>query len=157
MRILWADDQQDVARTMAALAPPDSEVQHVADGNEALRRLRGGCFDLVVIDLAMPPGEWGGLWLLEQLTERGIDVPAIVLSGEGSQKETIAAMRLGADYVRKDDAGSELRERIVDRLQSATVDRQRLRENLLPCPIAVPYRRIRALIDSATRYITVAH
>ena len=67
------------------------------------------------LDLKMPPDVWGGLWLLQQLKDRRIKVPTIILSGEGTQAETIKGMRLGADdYVMKDQARVELIQRIQD-------------------------------------------
>ena len=67
----------------------------------------------------MPPGQWGGLWLLEQLKSRDIRTPVIIVSGEGTQAETIQALRLGAeDYVTKEQLSDELAERILIALQA---------------------------------------
>ena len=61
----------------------------------------------------MPPGKWGGLWLLEEIKKFHYRVPVIVISGEGTQTETIKALRLGAsDYVTKDKVEEELLDRI---------------------------------------------
>lgn len=110
MKILWADDQLEVASTFAGLLEDHSHtVVFAGDGESALRLVRESRFDAVLADLRMPPGEWGGLWLLEQL--KGVpDAPAVVIvSGEGSQPETIKALRLGAvDYITKDSLRAEL-------------------------------------------------
>ena len=51
----------------------------------------------------------GGLLLLERIRNARIHVPVIILSGEGTQTETIKAMRLGAkDYVVKENIKEEL-------------------------------------------------
>lgn len=112
IRVLWADDQLDVAATLSRLMPSEAEITYVPDGNAAMDAIIRDSYDLVILDLAMPPGDWGGLWVLEQLASRGIEIPIMVLSSEGSQTETIKAMRLGADYVRKEDAAIELAERV---------------------------------------------
>ncbi len=114
MRVLWADDQVGVAQSCGTLLDPTRhEVVFVSDGEDALRRLRKEAFDVVIADLMMPPGEWGGLWLLERLREFEVRIPVVVVSGEGSQVETIKAIRLGArDYVIKDHVEMELVERI---------------------------------------------
>jgi CheY-like chemotaxis protein len=114
MHLLWADDQVSAARSLGAVLPSAKcDVVYVADGESALSRLRNEAFDAVILDLLMPPGEWGGLWLLEQLRNLDIRVPVVVVSGEGSQTETIRAMRLGArDYVMKDRVETELLDRI---------------------------------------------
>ena len=115
MKVLWADDQGDVVATLStALFHTADEVEFVRDGDGALARLASERYDVVLLDLAMPPGLWGGLWLLEQLRSLPAAPPVIVVSGEGSQSETIRALRLGAsDYVLKERLHEELLERIV--------------------------------------------
>jgi CheY-like chemotaxis protein len=114
MRILWADDQITAARSLSGVLPGMShEIVYVEDGEKALEQLRQEAFDVVVLDLLMPPGEWGGLWFLEQLQKLNLRPPVLVVSGEGSQTETIRAIRLGArDYVIKDRVEFELAERL---------------------------------------------
>jgi DNA-binding response OmpR family regulator len=118
MAILWADDQAAVSGTLASLLSQlDADVCHVSDGCAALRKLRERSFDLLIADLQMPPDVWGGLWLLDQIKSSGLDIPTIVLSGQGTQAETIRAMRSGAhDYVTKERAESELLPRIKELL-----------------------------------------
>ena len=110
MKILWADDQIEVASTFAGLLEACShKVVFAPDAEAALLLLQDRQFDVVLADLRMPPGEWGGLWLLEQI--KGVpDAPAVVIvSGEGAQPETIKALRLGAvDYITKDRLHDEL-------------------------------------------------
>lgn len=110
MKILWVDDQVDVAKAFARnSADPAAQFEFAPDGEAGLEMLKGGNFDLVLVDLAMPPGRWGGLWLLERLPLLSVAPPAIVISGEGSQLETIQAIRLGAiDYVMKERVVEEL-------------------------------------------------
>lgn len=122
LRILWIDDQQDVAQTIAgaALLRPFS-FSFSGSAEEGLEAVRTGSFDLVLADLSMPPGRWGGLWFLEQLKASGNShPPVIVVSGEGGQLETIKALRLGAcDYVIKEHAAEELASRIQSSLAFA--------------------------------------
>ena len=114
MRICWVDDHLDQARVLAEpLRERGARIDFVAGGADALSALRAERYDAVVTDLRMTPGMWGGLWLLRQMKEAGLTTPCLVLSGEGSQQETIQALRLGAtDYVKKADAAAELLERL---------------------------------------------
>lgn len=115
MRILWADDQQDVVKTLAVeVLNAEWLVDFVADATLALDALKGGGYDLVLLDLNMPPNRWGGLWLLQQLKVLGLEIPPVlVVSAEGTQLETIEALRLGAaDYVMKERVHVELANRI---------------------------------------------
>jgi DNA-binding response OmpR family regulator len=123
LRILWIDDQEDVARTIAGaplLHPFEFSFSRSAE--EGLQAIRDGAYDLVLADLSMPPGRWGGIWLLEQLKAGAVShPPVIVVSGEGGQLETIKALRLGAsDYVIKEHAAEELVSRIQNSLAAAS-------------------------------------
>lgn len=110
MKILWADDQLEVAKTFSGLLVDRGDtVVFAGDGEEALQLLYDGQFDVVLADLRMPPGAWGGLWFLEQLKELPDPPPVVIVSGEGAQTETIKALRLGAvDYITKDCLQDEL-------------------------------------------------
>jgi CheY-like chemotaxis protein len=125
-RFLWADDQLDVARTLSQVVE-DQSIEFVQSGEDALEALRARFFDLVLLDLRMPPGEWGGLWLLEEMTRQDLFAPVVVISGEGTQTETIKALRLGAvDYVTKEKAEQELK----DRIQQAILRSSAVLENI---------------------------
>ena len=120
LKILWAEDQPHVLRALTGLIDTAlGVVTPCGTGSEALDLLQSETFDLVITDLRMPPGDWGGLWLLQNIIDLKLNVPVIALSGEGSQDETISALRLGAvDYVRKENAPKELRERICKLFES---------------------------------------
>lgn len=116
LKILWADDQPSVQATLAELLRElAGEIVHAKDGESALKELKKCKFDLLITDLKMPPDTWGGLWLLREIKAIGLEIPSIVLSGEGTQNETIKALREGAsDYVTKDNSEQELRERVIE-------------------------------------------
>lgn len=114
IKILWADDQVDVITTFShTLAPLEAEIEYVADGEKALEAIKKRSYDIALIDLAMPPGQWGGLWLLNEINQININLPIVIVSGEGTQQETIQAIRLGAyDYVTKEKLDEELLDRV---------------------------------------------
>lgn len=119
MRFLWVDDQPEVATTLASgILLKDWTAEFAADGEDALRMIQSTSYDLVLLDLSMPPGDWGGLWMLEQLKKTaGSKPPVIVVSGEGAQAETIQALRLGAaNYVTKEKVHTELQQQIIETL-----------------------------------------
>lgn len=125
LRILWADDQTNVQRALSlSIQGFEPSISYVRSGDEALRLLTAeSVFDLVILDLKMPPGTWGGLWLLEEMRRLEVLVPAIVVSGEGTQTETIKALRLGAvDYVTKDRVQDELSQRIVEVIEKSSTE-----------------------------------
>lgn len=110
MKILWVDDQIDAAQTFANILSSNGiDVDFSTDGEDALKKIQQHSYSLILTDLAMPPGRWGGLWLLDRLKQIDSPPPVIVVSGEGSQQETIQAIRLGAaDYVIKENLSIEL-------------------------------------------------
>ena len=70
INILWADDQQEViASIVRILGLNDVDFEFTNDGEDALLKMQKKAYDLVLIDLAMPPGRWGGLWLLQKINE----------------------------------------------------------------------------------------
>ena len=142
-RILWVDDQQNAASTFSSvLSPLNARVTWASDGTEALVLLQRQFFDLVISDLRMPPGEWGGLWLLERMRNARIHVPVVILSGEGTQTETIKALRLGAeDYVMKENVKEELLPTVNRLLERRTVEVETRVATTFPTPIALPFRR----------------
>jgi DNA-binding response OmpR family regulator len=126
-RVLIVDDQVDVARTMASVLPSDFDCHFCENGQVALEYLmnREEAVDLVVTDLQMPPGEWGGLWFIDEVRKAGNRMPILVLSGQGGQRQTIEAQRLGADdFVLKEDVATELADQ-ARRLLRSDVNIQR--------------------------------
>lgn len=124
MKILWADDQLDVVRTLAAeVFGVGWEVDFVGNATMALDAMKGTGYDVVLLDLSMPPEKWGGLWLLEKIKSTGLPAPPVlVVSAEGTQFETIEALRLGAtDYVLKERIQLEL----VNRIRASVASRDR--------------------------------
>jgi CheY-like chemotaxis protein len=142
-RILWADDQQDVIKTLSSLLSPLApKIVSVESGTEALNRLKANYFDILILDLMMPPNKWGGLWLLDEMQKARIRIPVIVLSGEGTQDETIRALRLGAkDYVTKDKVQDEFLQRVCAVLEESTREIENYVTTSFPTPLALPYKR----------------
>lgn len=108
--LLWVEDQKEfVDSLLPVLQPICGRIRHVTTIDEACMTFDSAPFDLVLLDLQLHPGTWGGLKFLQQLGPRTSAVPIIVLSGAGTLPECIEAMRLGArDYVPKEKARTDL-------------------------------------------------
>ncbi len=102
--ILIADDEKNIRATLArSLRLEGYATLEAADGAEALERLETGAVDLLLLDLQMPVLD--GLGLLEQLAERRIGVPTVVLTAHGTIDRAVRAVRLGAfDFIEKPPA-----------------------------------------------------
>ena len=109
-RILWAEDQEDFLKgQLPLLMAQRATVVVESNAHDALSRLRTETFDLVLVDLQMPPGPWGGLVLISESGPLKNEIPFIVVSGAGTLTECIEAMRMGAaDYVTKESCQTEL-------------------------------------------------
>ncbi len=81
------------------------------DGESGLRRALDDRPDLVVLDLTLPDRD--GFSVLEELRAAGRDMPVIILSARGEERDKIKGLGIGADdYVTKPFALAELVARI---------------------------------------------
>ena len=105
-RILIADDDAQQRRYLSAvLAGSGHEVATVEGGREALDRVGGERFDLLLLDLGMPDVD--GLEVLRRLRQSGTGLPVLVLTADGSLSRAVEAMRAGASDFLVKPAGPE--------------------------------------------------
>lgn len=101
-RILLIDDSAAMRAYMRAAlegAPelgPAVEVAETASGFEALRRMHGGAYDAVIIDIHLP--DIDGLELIRFIRQsrHHRDVALVIVSSMSSSRERERAFRLGA-------------------------------------------------------------
>lgn len=100
-RILFAEDDSD-ARTVVSdqLVAAGFQVEAVADGADAIERLRADAFDLLLLDIKMP--RKNGLDVLRWLKHQEIAPRVVMLTGIDDLATALEAVKLGAnDYVTK--------------------------------------------------------
>jgi DNA-binding response OmpR family regulator len=105
--VMVVDDDVGVREVLASYlgAGPHQTIQ-AGDGEEALRLLRTGTADLIVLDLMLPGID--GLELIRRVRSMG-NTPIIMLSARGSHGDRVAGLELGADdYVSKPFSPREL-------------------------------------------------
>src|SRR5208283_1663341 len=84
------------------------EVLGVASAEEALAKFSNFQPDTVIADVELPG--MNGLDLLKQLGDELLDVPAIIITGKGSEERAVAAIESGAFwYIEKPLKGPVLR------------------------------------------------
>jgi DNA-binding NtrC family response regulator len=98
--VLLVEDHPDARRSTAEwLHAEGHDVYAVASGHEALRALDSDV-DAIVLDYGLP--DIDGFEVLRRVQARRDDVPAIMLTGQGSVTHAVEAMKLGAfHYVTK--------------------------------------------------------
>jgi two-component system nitrogen regulation response regulator NtrX len=132
-RILVIDDDPGILRGVGGMLRDEGfEVVEARDVAEGDRRLSSASAapDLVLLDLRMP-GE-SGLAYLERLP-RPLPAPVVVLSGEASPTDAVAALRLGAaDFVEKPPSPERLLTSIRNALKHARLaeEHDELRQSL---------------------------
>ena len=113
-KVLLVDDEEDFLSTLAErLEARGLKVNTVTSGEQAVAKAENEGFDLIVLDLAMPGMD--GLETLKRIKAKQPDAEIIILSGQGSIKTSIEAMKLGAeDFMEKPVSISELLDKISE-------------------------------------------
>ncbi len=134
------DDKAFRFATVALLNDEGYAVTAAATGEEARRLIDGQSFDLIISDLVMEG--MNGIDLLQHITATHPDALIMMVTGFGSVKTAVEAMRLGAyDYLTKPCNNDEL----VIKVRRALEERQKTREIL----------RLRTLVESTADFTSI--
>ncbi len=102
-RLLYAEDNfQDADLTLTHFAEyaPEFDIEIVGSGQGCMERLKEDTFDLLLLDYRLP--DMDGLEVLKWLTQCGLSVPVVLVTGSGNEELVSKALRLGAvNYVTK--------------------------------------------------------
>ncbi len=102
-RLLYAEDNfqdADLMRTHFAQFAPEVDIEIVGSGQLCLDRLGEASFDLLLLDYRLP--DMDGLEVLKWLSQTGMPVPVVLVTGSGDEELVSKALRLGAvNYVAK--------------------------------------------------------
>jgi len=99
--ILVADDEASIRTVLRDLLEEEGfQVSEAATGQQVMKALADGGYDLIMTDIRMP--EMDGLAVLKELHTKKTDVPVIVMTAHNSANIAIQATQLGAyDYITK--------------------------------------------------------
>jgi len=140
LKVLYADDEDDVREVFAAVFGPDFDVKTVPSGKDALAALDAETFDILVSDMRMEPMK--GSELLGRAFEAHPDVQRILLTGYSDHDDLAEAVNRGHvfAYVQKPWDGEQLKltiqkagalrrlelenRRLVEELRAANVELQ---------------------------------
>jgi DNA-binding NtrC family response regulator len=100
-RILLVDDETEFTDSMSRLLQNRGyQVTAVNSGQEALKRLGQGRFDVMVLDLKMPGMD--GMTTLKEAKKLGSFTETLILTGHATVDTALEAIKLGAyDYLTK--------------------------------------------------------
>jgi len=132
--ILLVDDQPEVlAHLEKVLVSRKYRVLTASSAEGAMRRLADGGdgISLVILDLDLGEGSDQGLSVLEAMKREYPELPVVILTGKGTTRNAVRAMKLGAaDFLEKDLYVTEHLEVRVDRVKqflSLVAENRRLR------------------------------
>ncbi|MGH7857901.1 MAG: sigma-54-dependent transcriptional regulator, partial [Candidatus Binatia bacterium] len=134
-RILIAEDEESIRFVLTrALESDGYRVECFAEGSPALESLRGGGFDLAIVDIRLP--DVSGLDILSEIRGRqAIDVPFLMMTAESTMANAIEAMKRGAfDYVTKPFDIDEIKVLVARALEVSRLTRmvENLKEEVRP-------------------------
>lgn len=112
MRVLVAEDETDLARTLGKALIEDGYAVDVArTGHDVLAKAGTVPYDTIVLDIMMPGID--GLSVLSTLRKNGDRVPVLVLTARDGLDDKVRGLDLGADdYLTKPFALSEVLARV---------------------------------------------
>jgi DNA-binding response OmpR family regulator len=101
-KILLVDDEEDLREALSEqlVMTEDFDVFEAGNGHEAIEKVKGQIYDLVILDVGLPDTD--GRELCKKLRKQGVKCPVIMLTGHDSDADTILGLDAGAnDYVTK--------------------------------------------------------
>jgi DNA-binding NarL/FixJ family response regulator len=110
LNILIVDDHAVVRAGLKQILAETADMKaagEAAAGSEALAMVRGGSFDLVLLDIALP--DMNGLEVLKEMLRENMKLPIMMLSMYPEEQYAIRALKAGArGYLTKESAPAEL-------------------------------------------------
>ena len=113
-KILIVDDEPDLAELVSYnLRKEGFEVSSASDGEEALKKIRKGNFNLVILDLMLPGIQGMELCRILRNDSKTKHLPIIMLTAKGEDVDKILGLEMGADdYIAKPFSPRELVARV---------------------------------------------
>lgn len=121
IRVLIVDDDSTLLNTIELFLEGTGEIKTTlaCGGGEALDWMECEHFDVCVSDLEMPG--MNGISLLEEIRCRGMDLPCVLITGNGDENVVERAHLAGADWiVRKNGEGCSFFQALIAVILTAT-------------------------------------
>jgi DNA-binding response OmpR family regulator len=112
VRLLIVEDERKLARLLQGLLQDENHAVDLAfDGEEGMEFIRGGDYDLIILDVMLP--RMDGLEVTRQIRAKRIQTPILMLTARTSIEDRVSGLDAGADdYLIKPFAFAELLARI---------------------------------------------
>lgn len=142
-KLLLVDDDGNIAKALALALRSDYAIDIVANGSQALFKASSEHYGAIILDLNLP--DMSGTLVCQQLRDRGINAPILILTAEHQVLTKINLLDAGAnDYLTKPFSLGELKARL----------RVLLRERSASKPLARQLEAGGLLLDRRTHTVT---
>jgi OmpR-family two-component system manganese-sensing response regulator len=117
-KVLLVEDDLGSAEAFTYALRNSYDITCVHTAKDALDKTQTNQFDIIVLDLNLP--DWSGIFVCQQLKDRGLRTPILILSGDDSIHTKIKLLDAGAaDYLTKPFVLGELKARLRVLLRNA--------------------------------------
>ena len=146
-KILIIDDEARMCRSLRELlAIQNYELNTVHSAKEAIELLNNSSFDLILLDLCLP--DMNGYRIMDYISQPNLGALVIVLTGYGTEKSAIEALRRGAyDYFKKPLEPDKLLITVKNALNQKKIQRD---EELAKAALRVSELRLSRFMNSAS-------
>jgi PAS domain S-box-containing protein len=114
--LIIEDDQEDakiLQRHLSRCRRGGIKSEHALDWAQTLEKLNCRHFDLIFLDNRLSDGKTAQD-VLENLRKENIDIPVIIITGQGDAQNAVELMKIGAhDYITKDKLAPDLIEKTI--------------------------------------------
>lgn len=131
IKVLVVDDEADFRETLVnRLNKRDMNADGAESGEEALERIEGRLYDVVILDLKMEGMD--GITALREIKKNKPLIEVILLTGHGSVESGIEGMKLGAfDYILKPAKFDMLIEKIQQAYEKKETHEEKIRQAIV--------------------------
>jgi DNA-binding response OmpR family regulator len=108
-QVLVVDDEKNIRLTVAqSIESLGLQIDSAVNGEEALEKLRGGGYRLMLLDLKLPGMD--GMEVLRQVRSFDKNLQVLIITAYGTVDNAVEAMKLGAvDFIQKPFTPDEIR------------------------------------------------
>lgn len=110
-KVLLIEDDRNIASALAHALRRSHHLSIATTGNQALYKIDGEHFDIIVLDLTLP--DMSGLSVCQQLRDQGLRTPILILTADTKTLTKVNLLDAGAnDYLTKPFSLGELKARL---------------------------------------------
>ncbi len=127
INILSLEDADDDFESLNALLKNNSQINlsRTKSIGESMNLLKKGLFDLILLDYMLPDGN--GLDFLKIMSEKGLEIPTVVITGQGDEMIAAQIIQAGAyDYLPKNRVSTKSLSRII----ASTMEKAKLKRDI---------------------------